>query len=144
MLRGRRTNWSTRSSMSARQAHREDGLRRFSVANPLDFRDQATLNLALGLRTLGQFYHGGDAPKVRMPGGTRMGRTRTVFVGPHDKPKPVAVVSARPGARREAGLEHCRPARRPCAGRRRAWSSARGRRRSSMSAQGRAGHAGGA
>ena len=47
-------------------------VRRFSVANPLDFRDKATLNLASDLRTLGQFITAGDTPKVRMPGGTRM------------------------------------------------------------------------
>ena len=47
-------------------------MRRFSVANPLDFRDKATLNLASDLRTLGQFFTAGDTPKVRMPDGTRM------------------------------------------------------------------------
>ena len=82
-------------------------VRRFSVANPLDFRDQATLNLASDLRTFSQFITAGDTPKVRMPGGTRMHALVPSFVGPHDKPKPVAVVSDRPGARREAGLEQC-------------------------------------
>ena len=56
-------------------------MRRFSVANPLDFRDKATLNLASGLRTLGQFITAGDTPKVRMPGGTRMHALVPSFVG---------------------------------------------------------------
>jgi hypothetical protein len=60
------------STSSCAAAASRSGVRRFSVANPLDFRDKATLNLASGLRTLGQFIAAGDTPKVRMPRGTRM------------------------------------------------------------------------